>query len=165
VTSRHFANDSCPDSGLPEFHTTFDILAASIAKGKQLFVRRNAPKRLGPLIYVVDDEAVIATTLAAILAHSGYATRAFTDPLEALKASQNDPPELLLSDVMMPGMSGVDLALGIRGYFPECKVLLFSGAATTADLLQVARDDGHHFDLLTKPIHPSDLLYAIRGLA
>lgn len=125
---------------------------------------QDTPKRAGPLIYVVDDEAIIATTLAAILAQSGYSTRAFIYPHEALQAAQTNPPQLLLSE-MMPGMSVVDLALGIRGHFPECKVLLFSGAAATADLLQAARDNGDHFDLLTKPIHPSDLLRAIRGLA
>jgi CheY-like chemotaxis protein len=132
----------------------------AILRAKQIVVNRKA----GNLIYVVDDESVIAKTLAAILARSGYSTRGFTDPHEALKAAHIDPPHLLLSDMMMPGMLEVDLALGIKGHFPPCKVLLFSGTATAADLLQAARDNGHHFDLLTKPIHPSDLLRAIRGL-
>lgn len=140
------------------------MLVTSIAKGKHLSVGKDAPIRPAPLIYVVDDEPVIATTLAAILARFGYSARAFIDPHEALKAAQADPPAMLLSDMMMPGMSGVELALGIRECFPGCKVLLFSGAATTADLLQAANDDGHHFHLLTKPIHPSDLLRAIRDL-
>ena len=134
------------------------------AKGKQLSVGQDAPTRPAPLIYVVDDEPVIATTLAAILAQSGYSARAFIDPKEALKAAQTDPPALLLSDVMMPGMSGVDLALRIREHIPGCKVLLFSGAAAIADFLRTAQVEGHHFDLLTKPIYPSDLLRAIRAL-
>jgi FixJ family two-component response regulator len=93
---------------------------------------QDAPNRAAPLIYVVDDEAIIVTTLAAILAQSEYSAHTFIAPHDALKATQADPPALLRSDVMMPGMSGFDLALGIRKYFSECRVLLFSGAATTA---------------------------------
>ena len=145
-------------------HTKFAKLVASIIKGKHFPVGQDAPTRPSALIYVVDDEAVIATSVAAILAQSGYSTRAFIDPHEALKAAQTEPPALLLSDVMMPGMSGVDLALQMREHCPGCKVLLFSGTVAIAEFLRTAHPESHHFGLLTKPIHPSDLLRAIRGL-
>jgi CheY-like chemotaxis protein len=58
----------------------------------------------------------------------------------------------------MPGMSGIDLAIAIRQAVPDCKVLLFSGQAATADLLADAREAGHNFTTLEKPIHPKDLL-------
>lgn len=65
----------------------------------------------GSCIFVVDDEAVIASTLAAILRLHGYSATAFTSPLEALAAAQLDAPDFLVSDVAMPVLSGVDLAI------------------------------------------------------
>jgi CheY-like chemotaxis protein len=70
----------------------------------------------------------------------------------------------LISDVIMPGMNGIDLAIRIKSKCPNCKILLFSGQAATADLLESARTEGHDFVLLEKPVHPSDLLAAIKKL-
>jgi CheY-like chemotaxis protein len=98
-------------------------------------------------VFVVDDEQLIAYTLAVILKMSGYASLAFTDPLEALKTSESLTPELLITDVMMPQLNGIELAIKIKAKCPECKVLLFSGTAATADLLNRARNDGHDFGL------------------
>jgi CheY-like chemotaxis protein len=81
------------------------------------------------------------------------------NPLEALAEAASTPPDLLISDVMMPEMSGVDLAIK---FHPDCKVLLFSVQAATADLLRAAREQGHDFELLVKPVHPTDLLAAIK---
>ena len=58
----------------------------------------------------------------------------------------------------MPGMTGIKVAIAVRGRLPDCKILLFSGQAATADLLQKAKTHGHEFEIVAKPIHPSDLL-------
>jgi len=113
-------------------------------------------------VFVVDDESVIASTLAIILRHEGFDARSFTAPLEALQAARYDTPDLLLSDVIMPVMSGIDLAIQVQRQCPDCRVLRFSGHAATSDLLKAARADGHDFDLLPKPAHPTDLLRAIQ---
>jgi DNA-binding NtrC family response regulator len=113
---------------------------------------------------VVDDEHVIASTLAAILKLNGYSATFFTSALEALAAAQLRAPDLLISDVLMPGLSGVDLAIQIRAECPECKILLFSGQATTWDLLEDAHSQGHYFELLQKPVHPSVILMSIEAL-
>jgi DNA-binding NtrC family response regulator len=55
-------------------------------------------------------------------------------------------------------MSGIELAITIKRIFPDCKILLFSGQASTSDLLASANQAGHHFALLSKPVHPTDLL-------
>jgi len=118
-----------------------------------------------PRVFVVDDEHVIASTLAMILRlQGGFHARAFTQPLEALEAARLDAPDLLISDVVMPLLSGIELAIQVREHCPDCKVLLFSGQAATADMLETARANGYDFDLLLKPIHPSDLLARIRNL-
>jgi CheY-like chemotaxis protein len=115
-------------------------------------------------VFVVDDETTIASTLALILHSSGYDAVAFTDPLEALYAAELRCPDLLLTDVMMPQLNGVDLAVQFKAIHPNCKVLLFSGNAKTADLMGNAHAKGHSFELLAKPVHPQDLLQAIGAM-
>lgn len=117
------------------------------------------------VVFVVDDEQVIAATLATILKRSGFAAEAFTNPLEALERARTHAPDLLVSDVFMPELSGIDLAIQLTTECPNCKVLLFSGQAATADLLAKARAEGRDFALLTKPVHPKDLLAALQTLS
>ena len=111
-----------------------------------------------PTVLVVDDESVIAETVAAILSRSGYAVMTAYDGQEAMEIALLTPPELLITDVSMPGMSGIELAITIRRVFPDCKVLLFSGHVATAGLLAGAQRSGHSFTLLSKPVHPRELL-------
>ncbi len=111
-----------------------------------------------PVVLVVDDESAIADTLTEILSRSGYAATAAYDGTDALETALLTPPELLITDVVLPGMSGIELAITIKRIFPDCKILLFSGQAATTDLLANAKNAGHHFTLLNKPVHPKDLL-------
>jgi DNA-binding response OmpR family regulator len=119
-------------------------------------MNRSAKHR--PVVLVVDDESAIADTLAEILTLSGYAAMPAYDAEEALETALLTPPELLITDVMLPGMSGIELAISLRRIFPDCRVLLFSGKAATTDLLTSANRAGHQFTLLSKPVHPTDLL-------
>jgi DNA-binding NtrC family response regulator len=112
-------------------------------------------------IFIVDDEPVIASTLATILRMHGFSARFFTSPLEALAAARSKAPDLLLSDVTMPGISGIDLAMKMRAQHPQCKILLFSGHPTTLRLIEDARSRGHEFHLLLKPMPPDELLLEI----
>jgi DNA-binding NtrC family response regulator len=115
-------------------------------------------------VFVVDDERVIATTLAAILQLNGFVADSFVRPFDALDAARLKAPDLLISDVVMPDISGVELAIQIKEICPDCKVLLFSGQAATADLLLAAREQGHDFQLLSKPVHPTELLAQVGKL-
>jgi DNA-binding NtrC family response regulator len=112
-------------------------------------------------VFVVDDERIIADSLATILNHSGYQASAFYDAESALLACELGKPDCIITDVVMPGMSGVDLAVEIKDRFPACRVLLFSGQAATADLLATVRGRGLDFDVLPKPVHPRDLMAKI----
>lgn len=112
-----------------------------------------------PVVLVVDDERVIADTLSIILSKSGYAVQTAYSASAALDLAAVIPPHVLLSDVMMgPGMDGTQLAMELIRSQPDCKVVLFSGHAATQDLLEKAREMGHSFTLLSKPLHPADLL-------
>lgn len=130
-------------------------------------VEKGLPTTIGhhrPVVLIVDDEPVIADTLAAILTHHGFAALSAYDAEHALELAKTIPPELLISDVLMPGMSGIDLAIAIKQSIPDCKVLLFSGQAATVDLLASARRSGHDFTVLVKPVHPTELLAHVKKL-
>jgi DNA-binding NtrC family response regulator len=110
-----------------------------------------------PIVMVVDDEPLVADTLAMILTHAGYlAVRAY-DAKTALEMASVRAPDLLISDVAMPEMNGVELALGMVAMAPGCKVVLFSGHARSVDLIR-AYDAGHDFPLMAKPMHPTEML-------
>jgi DNA-binding response OmpR family regulator len=117
-----------------------------------------------PHIFVVDDEPLIAATLAAILQLHGYSATFFVSPRDALTAAQLKAPDLLISDVAMPGISGIDLAIQMKAQYPACKILLFSGQAAARDLLKDARNQGHDFLLIEKPVHPSAMLARVEAL-
>lgn len=117
--------------------------------------------RTQPVVLVVDDEKVIADTLSIIISKSGFTAMTAYDGPSALILANQTAPDLLISDVVMPRMSGIDLAITITQTFPTCKILLFSGQAATIDLLERARTMGHNFTTLTKPVHPTDMLRRI----
>jgi CheY-like chemotaxis protein len=116
-----------------------------------------------PRVLVVDDEQVIADTLAKILDLNGYDASAVYTGTAAVESARSLKPDLVISDVIMPDMNGIEAAISIRGFLPTCKILLFSGQAATADLLENARAQGHEFEILAKPVHPSDLLAKLKA--
>lgn len=113
-------------------------------------------------ILVVDDESSIADTITTILSMNGYAAMAAYDGDEALEAALVTPPHMLITDVVLPGMNGVELAITVQRVFPDCKIILFSGQASTVDLLTAAGGEGHHFTLLSKPVPPERLLAMVK---
>ncbi len=121
--------------------------------GKQVGMTENCKKLR---IFVVDDEQVISWTITLILRHHGYEATAFTDSLQALAATRAHAPDLLISDIEMPRLSGVHLATRVRECVPYCKVLFFSDE-TTAELLQIARANALPFECLLKPLDPKVL--------
>jgi DNA-binding response OmpR family regulator len=115
-------------------------------------------------ILVVDDEKRIADTLTLILRSKGYAVATAYDGVQAYESCRNVTPRLVISDVVMPKMNGIELAIKVRSEMPPCSVLLFSGQAATADMLQDASARGFDFELLAKPVHPDDLVNKVRDL-
>lgn len=116
-----------------------------------------------PRVLVADDEQVIANTLVIILNQAGFQARAVYSGEKAIEALEEFHPDMLISDVIMTGMTGIEAAIEVRTRLPKCKILLFSGQAATADLLERARAQGHEFEILAKPVHPTDLLAKLRA--
>jgi CheY-like chemotaxis protein len=111
-----------------------------------------------PVVLVVDDESIIADTLVTILKHSGYNAISAYDGEAAIDVALMHPPSLLISDIVLPGMNGIELAITIQRIFPDCKVILSSGKSASARLLASAGDAGHRFVFLDKPVMPEVLL-------
>jgi DNA-binding NtrC family response regulator len=122
--------------------------------------------KISPLlvVLVVDDEPLIANTLVAILRKQNYEANAAYNAEEALIMAQMLPPDYLITDILMPKMNGIDLAIAIKESVPDCKVLLFSGHANAIHLEDDPRCAAYDFPLLSKPLHPDVLLAHIAGL-
>ena|SRR5579863_1283561 len=115
-----------------------------------------------PTVLIVDDEAVITETLSLILKAHGYPTRIARTGEEAVEQARTSAPEVLVCDIILPGITGIDAAVQIRALCRDCRIILISGAVLSAELLERARADGNHFEVLAKPFHPSRLLELLR---
>jgi DNA-binding response OmpR family regulator len=122
-----------------------------------------SPDPAAQRVYIVDDEWIIAETLATILTRHGFQAYPFHSPNRAFVRAMDQPPDVLLTDVMMPDLSGIDLAIALRRAGNNCRILLFSGEACAVDLLCDARRRGYDFELLDKPLHPMQLLLRLRN--
>jgi DNA-binding NtrC family response regulator len=112
-------------------------------------------------VLVIDDEADIADSLTDILILHGYDAVAFHDGLSAIESARSHCPDIVVSDVVMPKLNGVDTVAAIHEFCPEVRVVLLSGQALTMDILEKARAAGRDFEVLPKPIHPYLLLKKI----
>jgi CheY-like chemotaxis protein len=99
-----------------------------------------------------------ADTLVLILRQTGFEAAAAYNGENAVEAETSFMPDVLIMDVFMEGMNGIECSLQISAILPVCRVILFSGNTETAELLQEAEAHGHFFEILAKPVHPSDLV-------
>lgn len=118
-----------------------------------------------PTILVVDDQHLIADTTTMVLNQSGFrAERAYSGQ-SALDIALKLKPDYLLTDIIMPGMNGIDLAISVRNHLPATVIVLISGQAGVTDSLRKAKANGYEFNLLAKPIHPEKLLEYLKRAA
>ena len=90
----------------------------------------------------------------------------FYDGLSALEHAQEEIPDIVLSDVVMPKMNGIDLARKLREQLPNCRILLISGNAYSATLLSEWRDyDGPELEILPKPCSPQAIIRKLSTIA
>jgi len=114
-----------------------------------------------PLVLVVDEEPVKVYALAAILDRSGFAVLTAHSRFEALEIAALIPPELLITDMSMcdvDGLDGLGLAIEIRRAIPDCEVILSAGSNPGAECIKEADYSGHRFVILQKPVFPAELL-------
>jgi CheY-like chemotaxis protein len=116
-------------------------------------------------ILVVDDEEAIALTVRDIFRSKGYRADHASSGSEAVTKSRALCPDLLLSDVIMPGLNGFEAALQVKELCPGCRLVFFSGYAGSDLLSQGFRDQfvkrGYQFGFLLKPVQPAVLLRTV----
>jgi CheY-like chemotaxis protein len=103
-------------------------------------------------VLVIDDEKSVADTLVMILQREGHDAVAAYNGASALQRIESFVPECVISDVIMPGLNGIEVCAIIE------RILLFSGQASTNELVEKARGEGHAWELLPKPVDPDELL-------
>ena len=115
-------------------------------------------------VLVIDDEKPLADTLVLILRGAGYEASAAYDGPAALSQVESFLPDVVISDVVMPGMNGIQVCGRIQEKHPTCHIILFSGQAVTNELMRSVRAEGCEWELLAKPVHPKDLLEKLSSL-
>ena len=116
-----------------------------------------------PTVLLVDDEPLIVDTLTEVLEDAGFLVLPAYDGWTALQKVAHRRPDYLLSDVLMPKMNGVELAIAIQTMYPSTRITLFSGQAGISDILLDGQRRGFKFELLAKPVHPLKIIEHLKG--
>lgn len=103
-------------------------------------------------VFVVDDMPLIAYMVSSVLRDEGHSAIPYTDPVAALQDARSFMPDVLISDVEMPNLRGIDLAIEVLGFCPNCKVILITGNKGSITSVDEARAKGFHFALFEKPL-------------
>lgn len=114
-------------------------------------------------VLIVDDQHAIADTFAIILGQNGFEAVTAYSGEQAVATAATFQPDVLISDVVMGKMNGIELAVAISDSFPGCDIVLISGNPNTGTLLATAQAQGHAFEILPKPLHPSALMERLRA--
>src|SRR5579885_1582788 len=117
----------------------------------------NAPSRL---IYVVDDDSSIRSTLAAFLEDEGFRVMEGTSGAEVLPAVTRDAPDLILLDLRMPDGSGMQVLESVHERAPEIPVLIMTAYNSSSAAIQAIQQGA--YDYITKPFDLADILHRVR---
>ena len=111
-------------------------------------------------ILLVDDEPGICTVLCVSLTDIGYTVHTANDGKEALRIFDEKKPSIVLTDIKMPGMDGIDLLKEIKKKSPETEVIMITGHGEMDLAIMSLKYEAT--DFITKPIHPDTLEFALK---
>jgi len=109
-------------------------------------------------VLVVDDDVRVADSLVQILNATGHQAVAAYSAEAAMKLAEKIHPEAVVTDVVMGPVSGIELTNHIRERYPDCRVLLFSGYASTRAFTEAFLTRGSSVQFLPKPVHPTKII-------
>jgi signal transduction histidine kinase len=145
----------------PDIGTTFKVylplseqLAAGIGSG---LMPKASSLRGTETVLVADDQEHVRSTIRKVLSKAGYRVLLAANAAQALALCEQHRPNAMLSDIVMPGLSGIELAEQLSSKLPSLEVLLMTGYAPN----KLANVRWPH---LTKPFSPTELLTALRGV-
>ncbi|MEL6342592.1 MAG: sigma-54 dependent transcriptional regulator [Myxococcota bacterium] len=113
------------------------------------------------VILVVDDEAPNRQALERILAREGYTVRHAADGQQALEQLRAAPPAVMLTDLKMPGMSGLELLKASRAIAPDLEVIVVTAFGTVETAVEAMKEGA--WDFVTKPLRRSVIVQKVRG--
>src|SRR4030043_1872214 len=117
------------------------------------------PEEIG--ILIVDDEPSVRDSLLQLCTVDGYRVDTAEDAATALKKLQEKPWDIILLDIKMPGMDGIELQHRIKQIDPNIVTIIITAYASVDTAIQALKDGA--FDYVTKPIDPEDLSRLIRN--
>jgi DNA-binding NtrC family response regulator len=106
-------------------------------------------------ILVVDDDATLRHVTQVHLAKTGYPTVTAADAAEALEILKQEPRDLVITDLCLPGMSGLELLKHVRIHYPETEVVLITAYANVETAVDAMKSGA--YDYITKPVHLYEL--------
>jgi DNA-binding NtrC family response regulator len=109
-------------------------------------------------VLVVDDDMRVADTIVQILRTRGYTAQGAYSAEAAMKMAEKLNPQVVVSDIVMGPVSGIELAIHIREHHPECRVLLISGHAGSSGHMPGNGAQGAKLQFMAKPVDPSRIL-------
>jgi two-component system, NtrC family, response regulator AtoC len=114
-------------------------------------------------VAVVDDESIALKQIGRILARHGYAVEVFDNPIQALERMQAVAFNIVMSDIHMPQLSGMELLERVKSGFPETEVILFTGYASIDNAVKAIKFGA--FDYIEKPLTPDKILSTLKRAA
>ncbi|MCJ7809913.1 MAG: response regulator, partial [Desulfobulbaceae bacterium] len=115
----------------------------------------------GHRILIVDDELNICTRCVKILLKTGYAAQYALDGYEALKMVEERPFDLIITDLKMSSMGGMEVLRRVKDVHPDTMVIVITGYATVSSAVEVMKMGA--FDYLPKPFTPDELRAVVRN--
>ena len=116
-------------------------------------------------VLVVDDDRLVADTLCLIYQANGFDSEARYSAADGFERARSFAPNLMLCDVTMPEISGLELVESMQTYLPETRLLMLTANASNAAMVRAhARRASRPVKLLSKPCRPDDLLRESRAL-
>lgn len=113
-------------------------------------------------ILIVDDEKNIVSSLTAILSDEGYEVSMTGDGVEALELIQKDPPDLVLLDIWLPGMDGIEVLKTLKTYNPGVEVIIMSGHGTIDTAVKATKLGAQ--DFIEKPFSLDRITESIKNV-
>lgn len=113
-----------------------------------------------PNVLVIDDDRMVADTLAEILRLHGFSPIALYSGEEAISFVERFQPDIVLSDIRMHRVDGIEAAQTIRQLHPECRVILFTASTVNTKMKAAIKRCG--FEFLQRPLHPQSVLSVLR---
>lgn len=113
-------------------------------------------------VLIADKQSDVADSTARMLGKFGHQTTAVYSGQRAVEVAAVLRPNVFLSEVMMPGMTGIEAGILVRLMLPSCRVILFAEEGLTAGLFARAESKGYVFETISKPIEVQVLVSRLR---